>query len=335
MKDKKKIKIKIPGVIFNIIVISIFLVGVVLLIYPSLGNVISCVQQRQVVEEYEKQVAQMLKKDITMQKELAIDYNKSISRITLQDPFAEEQEPTEPEEEQTLDEYYEALSIGGQNMMGYIKIPKISISIPIYHDATEAQLQKGIGHLRGTSLPIGGVGTHCVLSGHTGVPGNMLFTDLDKLEIGDKFYLHVLDEVLAYKVDSIKVIEPSDTSEIQIDPEKDYCTLLTCTPYGINSHRLLVRGERTAYTPGEDDENVEVIEVTDSEGNVIETKVAEKDYIEVFGLHISNWVAYVLVPILLFLLILLILIIVRRRLRKSDEDKVKNKDKNKDNNNDV
>ncbi|MGN0456932.1 MAG: class C sortase [Acutalibacteraceae bacterium] len=326
MEPKEKKKTKLHGIIFNIIIIAVFLTGIALLIYPSLGNMISCVQQKQVVDEYEKQVAKMLKKDLTLQKQLALDYNKSLDKITLQDPFSEETKPTEAETEaeQTLDEYFKALSINNENMMGYIKIPKISISIPIYHDATEAQLQKGIGHLRGTSLPIGGIGTHCVLSGHTGVPGNMLFTDLDKLEKGDKFYLHILDETLAYEVDDIKVVEPDDTSQIQIDPKKDYCTLLTCTPYGINSHRLLVRGERTTYTRGEDDENVDVIEVTDPQGNVIDTKVYHKDYLELFGVRLPNWPTLAILPVLAVVLAFLILLAIRkllRRKRKKEKEK--------------
>lgn len=321
MESEKKKKSKLSGIIFNAVIFLIFLVGVALLVYPSLGNLISCVQQQQVVDEYQKQVAKMLKSDVAMQKQLAVDYNSSLERITLQDPFSEETKPTEAETEptQTLDEYYRALSINNENMMGYIKIPKISISIPIYHDATEVQLQKGIGHLRGTSLPIGGDSTHCVLSGHTGVPGNMLFTDLDKLEIGDKFYLHVLDEVLAYKVESINVIEPDDTSRIQIEPGKDYCTLLTCTPYGINSHRLLVRGERAAYTPGEDDDDVDVIEVTNAEGEVVETKLYPKDYFEIFGIRVSQWIVYVLIPALFLLIMLIVVILVRKKLKHTKE----------------
>lgn len=321
MESEKKKKSKLSGIIFNAVIFLIFLVGVALLVYPSLGNLISCVQQQQVVDEYQKQVAKMLKSDVAMQKQLAVDYNSSLERITLQDPFSEETKPTEAETEptQTLDEYYRALSINNENMMGYIKIPKISISIPIYHDATEVQLQKGIGHLRGTSLPIGGDSTHCVLSGHTGVPGNMLFTDLDKLEIGDKFYLHVLDEVLAYKVESINVIEPDDTSRIQIEPGKDYCTLLTCTPYGVNSHRLLVRGERAAYTPGEDDDDVDVIEVTNAEGEVVETKLYPKDYFEIFGIRVSQWIVYVLIPALFLLIMLIVVIVVRKKLKHTKE----------------
>lgn len=326
-QSKKKKPSKAGNIAFKLIILLAFLAGVGLLIYPSLGNIISCTQQQQVIDEYEKQVAEMRQNDVEHQKELAIDYNRMLSTITLQDPFMQE-DATEPAtEQQSLDDYYEMLQIGSENMMGYIKIPQISISIPIYHDATEVQLQKGIGHLRGTSLPIGGESTHSVLSGHTGVPGNMLFTDLDKLEIGDRFYLHVLDEVLAYRVDQIMVVDPDDTSQIQIVPGEDYCTLLTCTPYGINTHRLLVRGERVAYTPGEDDENMEVIEVTDEQGNVIETRVAPKDYIEIFGIKVPMWVAYILLPVCALVLILLILMIVRHHLRHTADDKRKKKRK--------
>ena len=136
-------------------------------------------------------------------------------------------------------------------------------------------MQKGIGHLKGTSLPVGGNGTHCVLTGHTGIPGNMLFTDLDKLKKGDEFYLHVFNDVLAYKVDQIKVVEPDDTKYLKIVKNKDYCTLLTCTPYGVNSHRLLVRGIRTAYT-GQENEPETVI-TTDAEGNLVVETVPTTD----------------------------------------------------------
>ena len=209
-------------------------------------------------------------------------------------------------------------------MMGYIKIPAITLTCPIYHDATEVQLQKGIGHLKGTSLPIGGLGTHCVLTGHTGIPGNMLFTDLDKLVLGDRFYLHVLDEVLAYEIDQIKVVEPSDVSDLQIDREQDYCTLITCTPYGINSHRLLVRGHRVEYTPGEDDYESGTITTTDAEGNTITKRVdGGSDAVSVLGLFtVPRWVLWLMIPIAALLIILLIVIIVRkslRRKRKSEE----------------
>ncbi len=318
MKKTKKRRSRAADVIFRIFLIVVFLIGVALLLYPAMGNVITCTQQHQVIDEYERQVEMMRKQKLKQQRELAIDYNESLKQITLQDPFSPIEHETQPTaEDLRLDEYYQMLTIGGENMLGYIKIPVINISIPIYHDATEMQLQKGVGHLRGTSLPVGGKSTHCVLSGHTGVPGNMLFTDLDKMKIGDRFYLHVLDDVLAYEVDKIDVVEPDDTSKIHIYEGKDYCTLLTCTPYGLNTHRLLVRGERVEYIEGEDDDNVEIVEVTDAQGRVIERKVAPRDYFEIFGVRVPHWVIYVLLPTLIMLLLLLIAIISRRRLRRS------------------
>ena len=313
-KKKKKNKSSRAKTVIAVIIV---LAGLCVLFYPALGNVISYFQQMSVVAEYEQQVAEMTKSDISIQKELAAKYNESLGQITFQDPFSteEETEPTEPE--QTLDQYYTALSLNDEKMMGYIKIPEITVTCPIYHDATEAQLQKGIGHLKGTSLPIGGAGTHCVLTGHTGVPGNMLFTDLDKLGVGDKFYLHILDEVLAYQIDQIKVVEPNDTSELQVDRDKDYCTLVTCTPYGINSHRLLVRGVRTTYTPGEDDYESGTIITTDEDGNTVTKRVdGGSDRVNIFGLLIPKWVLWLLIPIAALLLLLIIVIIVRRRLRR-------------------
>lgn len=321
-KSKTKKRKRSPAK--TIIGLILLIVGLAVLFYPAMGNVISYFQQMSVVAEYEQQVAAMQKQEVEEIKEFAIEYNKSLGQLTLQDPFTEETEPTEEATEQSIDDYYKALSINNDQMMGYIKIPAITLTCPIYHDATEVQLQKGIGHLKGTSLPIGGLGTHCVLTGHTGIPGNMLFTDLDKLVLGDRFYLHVLDEVLAYEIDQIKVVEPSDVSDLQIDREQDYCTLITCTPYGINSHRLLVRGHRVEYTPGEDDYESGTITTTDAEGNTITKRVdGGSDAVSVLWLFtVPRWVLWLMIPIAALLIILLIVIIVRkslRRKRKSEE----------------
>ncbi|MGN1111666.1 MAG: sortase, partial [Acutalibacteraceae bacterium] len=180
------------------------------------------------------------------------------------------------------------------------------------------------------SLPVGGEGTHCVLTGHTGVPGNMLFTDLDKLENGDKFYLHILDEVLAYQIDQIRVVEPNDTRELQIDREKDYCTLITCTPYGINSHRLLVRGVRSDYIPGEDEYESGTIKTTDAEGNVVTKRVdGGSDEVNIGGMLVPKWAIWITIPIGVLIIILIAVIIVRRILRKKRiaEDKTDGKQK--------
>lgn len=302
----------------------LLLLGLCVLFYPALGNVISYFQQISVVADYEKQVAELTKRDVRVQKDLAVEYNKSLGKVTLQDPFEDATEPTEPTEpEETLDEYYDMLSINNESMMGYVKIPQITLTCPIYHGATEAQLQKGIGHLKGTSLPVGGAGTHCVLTGHTGVPGNMLFTDLEKLQVGDKFYLHILDEVLAYQIDQIKIVEPDDTSELQIDPKQDYCTLVTCTPYGINTHRLLVRGVRSSYIDGEDDYESGTILATDENGNIVTKRIdGGSNEINIFGLLVPMWVIWLLIPILAMIIILIVVIIVRNSLRKKRKSEV-------------
>ena len=140
---------------------------------------------------------------------------------------------------------------GIEKVIGYIVIPKIDVNLPIYSGTSKAVLKKGVGHMEQTSYPLGGISTHCVLTGHRGLPSAVLFTDLDKVEIGDDFYLHVLDEVLAYKVDKIKVVEPDNGDDLEIVEGQDYCTLVTCTPYAVNSHRLLVRGTRVEYIEGE------------------------------------------------------------------------------------
>lgn len=145
-----------------------------------------------------------------------------------------------------LAEYESQLDVTGTGIMGYVEIPCIQCSLPIYHGTDDAVLSAGIGHIEGSSLPTGGQGTHCVLSGHRGLPSSRLLTDLDQMEAGDVFYLHVLNETMAYKVDWIKTVEPKDLKELKIQDKQDLCTLVTCTPYGINSHRLLVRGHRIA-----------------------------------------------------------------------------------------
>ena len=146
--------------------------------------------------------------------------------------------------DEQMREYESLLDLSGLGIMGYIEIPEIDCSLPVYHGTEESVLQIAVGHIEWTSLPVGGEGTHCVLSGHRGLPSAKLFTNLDKLEPGDVFLLRILDEVLTYEVDQILIVEPQDTSALQIVKGKDYCTLMTCTPYGVNTHRLLVRGHR-------------------------------------------------------------------------------------------
>ena len=180
----------------------------------------------------------------------AREYNSSLSSTKIVDVF---QNPVQT----NSSEYLSILNVDDNGMMGYISIPKIDVRIPIYHGTSSDILQKGVGHLEGSSLPVGGESTHAILSAHRGLPSSRLFTDLDQLKEGDIFYIYVLDEVLAYQVDQVLVTEPSETEALKIVDGKDYITLVTCTPYAVNTHRLLVRGERIEYNKQVEEQTVE------------------------------------------------------------------------------
>ena len=226
-------------VIFCVI---IFMTGLGIASYPFISNMVAQRHASQVVKDYETNVEEMDEEKIDAMKEAAKKYNEQLSNVVSVDDENENNEQGES--------YADLLNIG--ESLGYITIPKINVNLPIYNGTSQDVLSKGVGHMEQSSYPLGGESTHCVLTGHRGLPSAVLFTDLDKLEIGDEFYLHVLDEILAYKVDQIKVVEPNESGDLEIIDGKDYCTLVTCTPYAINSHRLLVRGERTEYK-GEQD----------------------------------------------------------------------------------
>lgn len=226
-------------VIFCVI---IFITGLGIASYPFISNMVAQRHASQVVKDYETNVEEMDEEKIDAMKEAAKKYNEQLSNVVSVDDENENNEQGES--------YADLLNIG--ESLGYITITKIDVNLPIYNGTSQDVLSKGVGHMEQSSYPLGGVSTHCVLTGHRGLPSAVLFTDLDKLEIGDEFYLHVLDEILAYKVDQIKVVEPNESGDLEIIDGKDYCTLVTCTPYAINSHRLLVRGERTEYK-GEQD----------------------------------------------------------------------------------
>lgn len=226
-------------VIFCVI---IFMTGLGIASYPFISNMVAQRHASQVVKDYETNLEEMDEEKIDAMKEAAKKYNEQLSNVVSVDDENENNEQGES--------YADLLNIG--ESLGYITIPKIDVNLPIYNGTSQDVLSKGVGHMEQSSYPLGGESTHCVLTGHRGLPSAVLFTDLDKLEIGDEFYLHVLDEILAYKVDQIKVVEPNESGDLEIIDGKDYCTLVTCTPYAINSHRLLVRGERTEYK-GEQD----------------------------------------------------------------------------------
>ena len=218
----------------TILLILMSFVGLGLLLYPTLSDYINSLHQSKAISAYAESVENMDTEEYEAMLSAARKYNAALAQST------QRYELTDEEERQ----YSQLLDVDGNGVMGYIEIPSIDVSLPIYHGTSDSVLNSSIGHLDWTSLPVGGESTHCVLSGHRGLPSAKLFTNLDKLVVGDTFLLRTLDEVLTYEVDQILIVKPSDIEALQIVPGKDYCTLVTCTPYGINTHRLLVRGHR-------------------------------------------------------------------------------------------
>ncbi len=225
----------------DIIRLLVLVVAFAVLLYPTVSSYVNEKNGSKVVSNYDAESVRLSNAEKEKMLEDARAYNKEmLSNIDLIDPFSQG--------EKSLDARYESLlNVDGSGMMGYIRIPKIKVEIPIYHGTSESVLQAGVGHFWGTSLPVGGESTHTVLTGHRGLPTKTLFTNMDKLVKGDVFYIKVLDETLAYKVDQILTVLPEETEALSIVPGKDYATLVTCTPYAINTHRLLVRGHRIPY----------------------------------------------------------------------------------------
>ena len=229
---------KKAGRLVTACLIFILAAGLSLLLYPTVSDYWNSFHQSRAIVAYAEQVAEL---DNTDYEQLLADaraYNRTL--LTK----ASRYDMTDAERA----EYESLLNVSGNGIMGYIEIPAINCSLPIYHGTNDTELQIAIGHIEGTSLPVGGESTHCVLSGHRGLPSAKLFSDLDQLEPGDTFLLRVLDETLTYEVDQIRIVLPDETHDLDIVPGKDYCTLATCTPYGINTHRLLVRGHRMENT---------------------------------------------------------------------------------------
>ncbi len=229
----------------------LFLAGLSLLLYPFVSNQWNNYRQSRLISSYDESVA--LKEsegtlDYNEEWTKALTYNEELLPYILPDSFAAAQISEEEDEE-----YLSCLNLTGDGMMGYVQIPKIGVKIPIFHTTSESVLQMAAGHLEGSSLPVGGTGTHTVISAHRGLPSAALFTDLDRLEEGDYFLFNILNDTLCYQVDKISVVEPSDTKALMAEEDQDLATLLTCTPYGVNSHRLLVRGHRVPYEEAEDE----------------------------------------------------------------------------------
>ena len=230
-KNKKKNR---RSTLTTILLFFILAAGVGLLLYPSVSNYWNSFHQTKAIANYADEVANMENEEYDRIWQQAVAYNESLKGRQNQYLLSDEQRK----------EYESLLDVTGTGIMGYIEIESIGVSLPLYHGTGDAVLQIAIGHLDWTSLPVGGEGSHCVVSGHRGLPRAKLFTDLDKLTVGDLFVMRILDEVLTYEVDQILIVDPHVTEDLLIEDGKDYCTLVTCTPYGINSHRLLVRGHR-------------------------------------------------------------------------------------------
>lgn len=228
MKEKKKTNKS------TIVLILVFIAGLSLLLYPSLSNYWNSFHATRAIAGYTKEIENTDTAELEKMRNDAVEYNKTLhNKLGRYVLSAAEQE-----------KYNSLLNVSGSGIMGEIEIPSIRVDLPVYHSVEETVLQSGAGHIPGTSLPVGGEGTHCVISGHRGLPSAKLFTNLDRLQEGDIFMLNVLGEVLTYEVDQIRIVLPDEMYDLDIIEKKDLCTLVTCTPYGINTHRLLVRGHR-------------------------------------------------------------------------------------------
>ena len=217
----------------TIILLIVFFVGLSVLLYPSISSYWNSKTQSEAIINYEAMLAQYRPEDYSAIFAQADAYNQELRK--LNDPYRDYN---------LVPDYHSILNIGGTGMIGYISIPKINQELPVYHGTSEGILSVAVGHVEGSSLPVGGESTHSVVSAHRGLPTATLFTHLDRMELGDTFHFTILDRTITYEVDQIRIVDPNDTSLLQIEDGKDYCTLLTCTPYGINTHRLLVRGHQ-------------------------------------------------------------------------------------------
>lgn len=271
----------------TVLLVVLLFAGLSLLLYPTVSDYWNSFHQTRAIAGYAEEVSQLDQADYQELWGAARDYNR---RLSGRGSYALSQ--------QEQDEYETLLDISGLGIMGYVEIPSIRCTLPIYHGTDESALQIAVGHIEWSSLPVGGEGSHCVLSGHRGLPSAKLFTDLDQLREGDLFMLRVLDEVLTYEVDRISIVEPQELEQLQVEEGEDLCTLVTCTPYGINTHRLLVRGHR--------------VETPDSAQTVRVTA----DAVQIEPLLVAPLVA---LPMLLILLILLLLPKRRRSGGEPDE----------------
>lgn len=288
LSDGKRIARRKKRSFTGITLTLVFFIGLSLILYPSLADYVNSKAQTKAIINYDAAIKDMHDEDFTDYFSAADKYNEEIRKIGF--PLLHYDE---------VAGYESCLDITGTGIMGYISIDKIKVELPIYHGVSASVLNVAVGHMPGTSLPVGGAGAHCVLSAHRGLPSARLFTDLDRLEAGDIFEINVLNRRLSYCVDKISIVEPHEIDALEIVPDKDYCTLFTCTPYGINSHRLLVRGERISL------KNDAPRLFVPSEAHMISPLVVTP---------------IVAAPILLILLIWLLFVPVKKRRKWQNED---------------
>lgn len=298
----------------NILTIVLLSAGVLLLFYPAINNIIFVYNQKQVIDSYNSNIINLDSQAVESMKEDAKAYNDKLSQNVVGDTVDLEDSKTDEPVSGNL-AYSQILNVEDEQI-GYIVIEKIGLNQPIFHSTEDSTLEKGIGHMENTSLPVGGENTHSVLTGHTGVPGMMLFTDLDKMEMGDCFYIKVLDEVLKYEVDNIRVVLPNVTDYFRIEEGRDIVTLVTCTPYGVNSHRLLVRGTRVPYNGEidvESDDNADKNSDSEKSGFAVEDTKRAKITTR-FVLY------YIVTPTVICTIIILLVILSKKRKRKKAEN---------------
>ena len=283
-----------------IAIILIFIIGLGIMSYPLVSSMINNSKFKDGMNDYTETVKKLDKKDYSKLYKSAKKYNHSLTQTSIiTDPFDEEAYKA------IGAHYNDVLNVDGKGLIGYVVVPRIDVNLPIYHGSSKKVLEKGAGHLQNTSMPIGGKSTHAVISAHTGFPDQTFFDNLTDLVKGDIFYIKVLDTTLAYKVDQIKVVLPEDTNDLRIIPSEDHVTLLTCTPYGINTHRLLVRGVRTKYVPEEVAKN-----------KVVKQAPFEKCFY-FLGYKIPYWTAGAIIGGFVLLVVIIVLIAVRKNKKKS------------------
>lgn len=277
-----------PRILLIILAVICILTSAGFGLYPVISDYYYETLHKHTISEYNEQVAEIDDKDINAMLTAAKEYNKTLLKTN-----------TALADNRGTEQYNKLLSVDNSGIMGYVRIPKIDVFVPVYHGTKETVLQVGAGHLPSSSLPVGGIGSHCVITGHSGLRSAKLFTDLDQLTTGDKFTVTVLTKTLTYEIDRIKTVKPSETEDLSIDPNQDYCTLVTCTPYGVNTHRLLVRGHRIE-TPKN-----------------METKVLQK-----LAENTPNILPVIIAVMILLIAILIIYLWIRKQRKKTKGDNI-------------